>query len=255
MENYKAQLRVDGAHAPSFLMIRRPPSPEERRERMAEWLLAVWMNLLDPNVMGIRRVDDERIGDGVPMVHIAIPLDYRRKQLAGTLAIAQIEDEQSTPRVNLLASAGSDEPHSFIRVPAEIIFSKFVSSVEFQLLDSKEFNDPTLSGPERAGDELAHVSKTKYRDEDARTRTVIQKGLAIRNAPVDRDKIQILVHKSTGERWVRVRKIDRAMRPFVQMAIIDAGIHAITPNRIDLRRMEWAILFKASEANKLLPDA
>jgi hypothetical protein len=255
MENYKTQLRVDSAHVPAFLMIRRPPSTDERRERAAEWILTVWMNLLDPNVMGIRRVDDENIGDGVPMVHIAIPLDYRRKQLAVTLAIAQIEDEQSTPRVNLIASAGADEPHSYIRVPAELIFSKFISAIEFQLLDSKEFNDPTIKAPERAIEEFARVSQRKNREEDARTRLVIQHGLALRNAHIDHDQIQMMINKKTGEKWIKITNIDRNMRATIQLAIMQAGIRAITPTRNDLRRTDWAILFSATEAEKLLYES
>jgi hypothetical protein len=252
MEKSKTQLRHDNAHSPTFLMIGRPPSPDERRERLAEWILAVWMNLLDPNVMGVRRVDDEKNGDGVPMVHIAIPLDYRRKQLAVTLSIAQIEDDHFTPRINLISSAGTDEPHSFIRVPAEVIFSKFRSSIEFQLLDSKELNDPTIKGPERAIDDFSRVSKRKNRDEDARLRLMIQQGLATKNAVIGHDQIQMLIHKKTGEKWVKIKNIDRSMRATIQLTIMQAGIRAVTPSRDDLRRLDWAILFAATEADKLL---
>jgi hypothetical protein len=130
MDNPQPQLRHDSAHAPPFLMVRRPPSSQEIKDRLAEWILSVWMNQLDPNVMGIRRVDDDKNGNGVPTVHIAIPLGYRRKQLAQTLSISQIEDEQTAPRVNLISSAGSDEAHSYIRVPAELIFSQFIVSMD-----------------------------------------------------------------------------------------------------------------------------
>jgi hypothetical protein len=252
MENFKAQLRVDNAHSPPFLMVKRPPPPDERKERLAEWVLAVWMNLLDPNVLGIRRVDDEKNGDGVPMVHIAIPLDYRRKKLAVTLSIAQIEDEQSTPRVNLISSVGSENPHSFIRVPAEVIFSKFIGAIEFQLLDSKEFNDPTIKAPGRAGEDFALTSRRKSRDEDTRLRLIIQQRLAMRDAPISDDQIQLLTHKSTREKWIKIKNIERSMRATLQLTIMQAGIHAITPTRDDLRRLDWAILFAASEADKLL---
>jgi hypothetical protein len=252
MNNYKSQLRVDNAHSPAFLMVKRPPPADERKERLAEWIMAVWMNVLDPNILGIRRVDDDKSGDGVPVVYIAIPLDYRRKNLAITLAIAQLEDEQITPRVNLVASAGSDDPHSFIRVPAEVIFSKFISAIEFQLLDSKEFNDPTINDPERAADEFVRSSPRKKGDDDTRLRSVIERGLALRNVSLRPEQIRMLTHKKTGERWVQIKNVDRRMRPTVQQAIAQAGVNATTPTKDDLRRLDWAILFAASEADKLL---
>ena len=102
-----------------------PPSVlEDKRERIAEWLLLIWLRHSDPNILGLRRVDEEKNGCLLAMVHIAIPLEYRRKQLAWMLGISQLEDERKTPRVNLTASARWDKPHSYIRVRAEFIVSQ-----------------------------------------------------------------------------------------------------------------------------------
>src|SRR6516162_7741983 len=124
-QSHKTLLRHDSPNHPAFQRVPPDLESEPRTGRIAEWVLAAWLNRLDPNVLGLRRVDEERNGQIVPMVHIAIPLGYQRRQLAQTLAVKQLEDEQHTPRVNLIASAGFEEPHSFIRVPAEILINRF----------------------------------------------------------------------------------------------------------------------------------
>src|SRR5262249_19180990 len=106
MSGSQAPLRMDGPNYPAFLMIQRPPALEEARRRAAEWILATWMCLTDPNVLGLRRVDEERNGQVVPMAHIAVPLGYQRRRLAQALGLHQMEDEQATPRVNLVGSRG-----------------------------------------------------------------------------------------------------------------------------------------------------
>ncbi len=97
MEHAKAQLRLDSPNYPTFLMIQRPPDSEDRKLRIAEWVLAIWLNQLDPNVLGIRRADDERDGDTVSMIHIAIPLGYQRKQLARRWASARSRTTRRRP--------------------------------------------------------------------------------------------------------------------------------------------------------------
>lgn len=164
MSNLHSQLRVDSPNALPFLMIRHPPSSQERQSRAAEWVLATWMGLMDSSIMGVRRVDDEKNGQVLPMVHIAIPLAYQRKQLAETLELEQIKDEQNTPRVNLSSSVGFAEPHSFIRVPLEIVLDRFF---DFMLTARKvvEINDQTLSKPEDIVEEFFREVR-----EDAATR-------------------------------------------------------------------------------------
>ena len=68
------------------------------------------------------------------MVHIAIPLEYRRKQLALALGIDQLADEQKTPRVNLIASAAWNEPHSYIRVRADFIVSQVFGAIKERIM-------------------------------------------------------------------------------------------------------------------------
>lgn len=254
MDNQKPQLRHDSAHAPPFLMIQRPPSSHETRERMAEWILAVWMNQLDPNVMGVRRVDEDRNGTGVPMVHIAIPLAYRRKELARTLSILQIEDEQTAPRVNLISSTGSNEAHSYIRVPAELIFSQFIASMEFQLLDSKEINDDTIKAPDEAVKHFVRASRQQHAEEHSRLKSAIQQALAMKNAILARHQIQLLIQKKTGEKWIRIAEVQRSVRTPLKLALRQAGIEAIAPAGDGGRHGGWAIMFAATEARKLLVE-
>jgi hypothetical protein len=235
-------------------MVRRPPSSQEIKGRLAEWILSVWMNQLDPNVMGIRRVDDDKNGNGVPTVHIAIPLGYRRKQLAQTLSISQIEDEQTAPRVNLISSAGSDEAHSYIRVPAELIFSQFIASMEFQLLDSKEINDETIQVPEEAVEHFARALKRKSSEEHSRLKSAIQQAFAMKNAPLQRHQIQLLTQQKTGEKWIKILDVDRSMRTTIKLAIRQAGIQGITPPATSGYHGGWAIMFTATEARKLFVE-
>ncbi len=221
---------------------------------MAEWVLATWMNQLDPNILGVRRVDDEKNGSVVPVVHIAIPLAYQRKQLARTLAIEQIEDAQSTVRVNLIASSGSVEAHSYIRVAAEVILAEFIASMQTHLLVSKEINDQTIGVPEHAIEDFLRETQRKQREEDARLRSAIQQSLAMRNAAIGPHQIQLLVNKKTQEKWVKIKDVDRSLRTPVKRAIRQAGIEASSPPADDSDGADWAILFAASEARKLLAE-
>ncbi len=267
MSNLHSQLRVDSPNALPFLMIRHPPSSQERQSRAAEWVLATWMGLMDSSIMGVRRVDDEKNGQVLPMVHIAIPLAYQRKQLAETLELEQIKDEQNTPRVNLSSSVGFAEPHSFIRVPLEIVLDRFF---DFMLTARKvvEINDQTLSKPEDIVEEFfrevreerrdeaiqgnARDPKQRRREEDAQLRMAVQLGLARRKAAIDPAHIEILVDRHTRERWVRIRNVGKNDRTVVKLAIKQAGVHTAVPSRNDGNGAEWVILFSAVEARKLM---
>jgi hypothetical protein len=252
MEHSKAQLRLDSPNYPPFLMIHRPPESEDRKRRIAEWVLAIWLNQLDPNILGIRRADDERDGDILSMIHIAIPLGYQRKQLARSLAIGQIDDDQSTPRVNLISSLGFDKPHSFIRIPAEVILSQFVDALECDVLNSKEINDRTLKAYERIIEDPIRLAQWKEQEEDARLRAGIRRALSTRDAALDSKHIQILIHKKTREKWVRIRDVDEGRRAPISLAIEKAGIRTSAPPESGNNGHGWAIVFTASEARKLL---
>ena len=100
------------------------------------------------------------------MIHIAIPLGYQRRQLAQTLAVPQLEDEQSAPRVNLIASAGFDEPHSFIRVPAEVLLDKLSNFMRESISTPGEINDQTLQvSAEAVEDYIRESQQQKRRDQ------------------------------------------------------------------------------------------
>ena len=43
-------------------MVHRPAPGDEIKRRLGEWLLMMWMRQLDPNILGLRRVDEERDG-------------------------------------------------------------------------------------------------------------------------------------------------------------------------------------------------
>jgi hypothetical protein len=101
MSHHHSQLRRDQAGAPPFLMVEHPPSSSEIKHRLVEWLLAMWMHELDPNIMGVRHVDEEKNGTVTGVVHIAVPLGYQRKLMARTLAIKQIEDEKNLTAISV----------------------------------------------------------------------------------------------------------------------------------------------------------
>src|SRR5579883_951192 len=229
---HKTQLRHDSPNYPAFLLVQPASESHERTDRIAEWVLAAWMNRLDPNILGIRRVDEERNGQLVPMIHIAIPLGYQRRQLAQTLAVKQLEDEQNAPRVNLIASAGFDEPHSFIRVPAEILLNTFCDFLRESLSTPVEINDHTVQvTAETVEDSLRESQQQKRREDEGRLRSAVQHGLSMRNATVFSDQIQILVHKKTQEKWVRIQNVEKTARTTVKLALQQAGIQAATPTQ------------------------
>jgi hypothetical protein len=250
MSASQAQLRIDNPNHPAFLMVGRPPSFSEMQARAAEWLLASWVCLTDPNVIGVRRVDEERNGLIVPMVHIAIPLGYQRRRLAQTLGLKEIEDETNTPRVNLACSAGFDEPHSFIRVPMEGVIRHFSAFMQASVA-APEINDETIATPEHVLEEYARDLRRRGREEALQLRSAVRQALAMKKAEIPSDHIQTLVNKHTRERWIRISNVDKSVRTALRLAIKKAGIQTAPPAADD--GSEWAVLFPESEARKLLP--
>ncbi len=215
--------------------------------------MAVWMNQRDPNVLGVRRVVDEKNGEALVLVHIAIPLEYQRKQLARTLAFAQIEDGQSTPRVNLISSAGFDHPHSFIRVPAEAIVSLLVEAFKNDVLNPEgEINDHTIGLPQSEVEAFLRAARPRPKEEDAQLKAALHRALQMKNAPVNPDQIQLLFNKKTQERFVKIKNVARNERTAVKLVIKGAGVKMIAQDEVD--DANWSILFTASEARKLLSE-
>jgi hypothetical protein len=255
MSGSHVPLRLDSPNYPSFLMMHRPPPLSEAQQRAAEWLMATWVCMADSNIHGVRRVAEERNGQLVPMVHIAIPLGYQRRQLAQTLGIEQIDDDQATPRVNLAGSNGFDEPHSYIRVPLENVIKRFTAFMHASAIGT-EINDETLPDPPIPGtpvnvvEEYEQAARLRRRDDDHRLRSALRHALAMRNADIDPDHIQTLINRHTREKWIRIKNVDRGARTAVRMAIKRAGIRtAALPTDGD---PDWAVLFPESEARKLL---
>ena len=126
MTNRTGDLRPDYTGYRDFLMAQPTRDLGDKHERIAESLLLNWLTHADPNILGLRESTRASTGEKLAMVHIAIPLDYSRAKPAaqGALGINQLADEQKTPRVNLIASSASNQPHSYIRVRAEFIVSQ-----------------------------------------------------------------------------------------------------------------------------------
>jgi hypothetical protein len=212
MTGRTGNLRRDNRGYPNFIMTAPPSVLEDKRERIAEWLLLIWLRHSDPNILGLRRVDEEKNGRPLPMVHIAIRLEYRRKQLAQRLGIRQLEDERKTPRVNLAASARWDKPHSYIRVPAAFIVSQVFDAMKERLMRPIEIRFETIHAP-RGHDQSLERSLPNHRDQNSWIRSAVEEGLAERNASIEPDQIQILTHRETGEKWVRILNVDRELTP------------------------------------------
>lgn len=242
-------MRLDNTSYPAFLMIRQPPPLAEAQRRAVEWILATWMCMLDSNVLGVRRVKDERNGRVIRMMHIAIPLEYQRRQLAKTLGLSQIEDELATPRVNLGGSKGFNEPHSFIRIPFTTVMKRFSAFVRASVR-SKHVNDETIGEPDSTIDGDTRFSRRKRSTEDARLRSAVRHALAMRNAAIEPHHIQTLVDRETSEKWIRIRNVERGVRAALRTVIKQAGIRRASSSAGD--GTEWAVVFPESEAKKLL---
>jgi hypothetical protein len=243
-------LRSDNKGYPNFIMAAPPSVLEDKRERIAEWLLLIWLRHSDPNILGLRRVDEEKDGRPLAMVHIAIPLEYRRKQLAWMLGISQLEDERKTPRVNLMASARWNKPHSYIRVHAAFIVSQALGAIKELLMRPSETRYQTIQAPQ-GHDQSLPQSVPNHRDDNSRLRSAVEEGLAKRNVSIEPHQIQILIHRETGEKWVRILNVDRGKRTALRLAIKRAGINASLAFNDDVEGPDWSIRFAATETSKL----
>jgi hypothetical protein len=251
MSGTQPSLRIDDSIYPTFLMVHHPPDLAEARHRAVEWILATWVCTTDPNVLGLRRVDEERNGQVVPMAHIAIPLGYQRRRLAQTLGLRQVEDEQATPRVNLMGSHGLGEPHSFIRVSLESVIQRITDYLQSSMV-ATEINDEAISAPEDFIEEYARLLQQERREEDLRLRSALRHALAMRNAAIPLDRIQTLVNKQTREKWIRIKNVEKSVRTALGLAIKQAGIQMASPPAD--QDSDWAVLFPESEPKKLFFD-
>jgi hypothetical protein len=228
-----------------------PSVLEDKRERIAEWLLLIWLKNLDRNILGLRRVDEGNNGRPLPMVHIAIPLEYPRKQLARTLVMSELEDKRKTPRVNLVASARSNKPYSYVRVPARFLVSEVLDAIKERLMRPTA---PRAQPVSAAYGSAPYLDRPRpgHNEENRRLRSAVQQGLAIRNVPIEPQQIEILTNRETSEKWVRVVNVDRGRRTALRLAIKRAGINALLALDHDALGLGWSIRFAAIETSKLL---
>ena len=170
-------LRSDNAAYCDFLTPHARSELGDGHERIAESLLLTWLAHADPNILGLRRVDESTRGHRLAMVHIAIPLHYKRAQLAQALGIDQLADEKKTPRVNLTASAAWNEPHSYIRIEADFIASRVLRAIKEQFMRSSDASGHTIQIPLDHAQTLAH-SRPEERDENSRLRSSVRRAMA-----------------------------------------------------------------------------
>ncbi len=133
-----------------------------------------------------------------------------------------------------------------------MILSQFVDALESDVLNSKEINDRTIKAYERIIEDPIRLAQWKEQEEDARLRAGIRKALSTREAALDSRHIQILIHKKTREKWVRILDVDEGRRTPICLAIERAGIRTSSPPEDGPNGHHWAIVFTAIEARKLL---
>jgi hypothetical protein len=234
-----------------FLRTHYPSEPGEKPERIAERLLLSWLKHFDPNILGLRRVDEGESGRRVAMIHIAIPQEYSRNQLAQALGINEFADKQTTLRFNVNASAGWNEPHSYISVPAALFIAHVLDAIKERMLRPTERSDHAVGGARRRV-QIPDRSRPNRCDENGRLRSAVKQALAIRNVAIEPHQIQLLTHRETGEKWVRIINVDRGLRTTIRLAIKRAGINAHLTCSDDGEGSDWSILFAANETYKML---
>ena len=247
-------LRPDYTGYRDFLVAQPTSELGNKHERIAESLLLTWLTHADPSILGLRRVDEIKHGQKLAMVHIAIPLDYKRKQLAQALGIDQLADEQKTPRVNLIASSASNQPHSYIRVRADFIVSQVLGSIEDRIMRPSEASGHTIQIPLANVQSLARP-RPDHSDENSRLRSDVKQAMAMKNVLIEPNQIQILTHRATGEKWVRIINVDRSRRTTLRLAIKRAGINTSLEFKDEVDGSDWSIRFAAAEASKLVPQS
>jgi hypothetical protein len=257
MTGRTGSLRSDQARHPRFIRAQPSSKLEDAGDRIAEWLLLIWLTRSDPNILGLRAVDQGESGRPSPIVHLAIPLGYKRKQLAQMLGIDQLADETVTPRINLKASAGWDQPHSYVCVDPDFIVSQMLGATKARVMQPSATGKLAIQAPQgpvqsrfRSGPDLP--------GENGQLRSVVKQALAMRNVSIERRQIQILTHRGTGDKWVRIIDVDRSSRTTLRLVMQRAGISASVAFGDDIEGSGWSIRFAATEISKLFlqtPDS
>lgn len=79
----------------------------------------------------------------------------------------------------------------------------------------------------------------------------MKQALALSNESIESHQIQILTHRETGERWVRIINVDRSRRTTLRLVLKRAGINASPAFNDDVENSGWSIRFAAAEITKL----
>jgi hypothetical protein len=157
----------------------------------------------------------------------------------------------------LKASAGWDQPHSYVCIDPDFIVSQVMSAVKARVTQPSASGKLAIQAPQgpvqsryRLGPDLP--------GENGQLRSAVKQALAMRNASIEPRQIQILTHKATGDKWVRIIDIDRSSRTTLRLVIKRAGISASVAFGDDVEGSGWSIRFAASETSKLFlqtPDS
>ena len=63
-----------------------------------------------------------------------------------------------------------------------------------------------------------------------------------------------MIHKRTGEKWVRIASVNRSKRTSLKLVIKQVGIKITPSSKYKSGDPGWALQFTASEARKLFPE-
>ena len=126
-----------------------------------------------------------------------------------------------------------------------------LDAIKEQLMRPSKTSYQTIQAPQRHNQSL-HESMPNHRDDSSRLRSAVTEGLAKRNASIEPHQIQILTHRETGEKWVRILNVERGRRTTLRLAIKRAGITAWLALDDDSEGRDWSIRFAATETSKLL---
>ena len=185
------------------------------------------------------------------MIHIAIPLQYRRKQLARALGIEQLAIEQFGRRVNLSATEGWSGPLSYIRVPADSLVSHVLRGFEAQLTLQSGSTDNAFQPPNEPPTAAGHQPRLDDTDQNSWLRSAVVEGLAERSVTLELHQIQILTHRHTGEKWIRIARVDRSLRTTLRLKLKQTRVNASVTFDDDVEAADWSIRFAAAEISKL----
>jgi hypothetical protein len=235
---------------PEFIKAEPSSQRADEGKRDAERLLLSWLKQSDPNILGLRKVDEDRNGRSLTVVHIAIPLDYSRTHLARALGISQLEDKKRVQRFNITVSMGRDKPLSYVRVPAAFLISRVLGAAKKQLMRLGRPGARMLQHA-RPNVRSDRPDSPDQVEENRRVRSAVKEGLAARGTDVEPHQIEILTHRDTGEKWVRIVKVDRGRRTALRLVLKRAGIHAVLALENADPRSDWSIRFLANEVTRL----